>query len=86
MPHRFGKAKIEREGGRNYRHVQQQVGFSLEAAEVLAQEGLDVEVINLLSLRPLDRDAIIDSVKKTNRLITVEEGCHTVASVLRLVQ
>ena len=71
----LGKAKIEREGAdATIVTFSRQVGFSLEAAEVLAQEGLDVEVINLLSLRPLDRDAIIDSVKKTNRLITVDEG------------
>merc|ERR1719420_1047243 len=41
---------------------------------MLSAEGIDVEVINLRSIRPLDRDTIIESVKKTNRLITVEEG------------
>jgi len=46
----------------------------LEAAEILAKEGISVEVINLRTIRPLDRDAIIQSVKKTNRLVTVEEG------------
>ena len=47
---------------------------SLEAADILAQQGINCEVINLLSLRPLDRDAIINSVMKTNHLVTVE-GC-----------
>ena len=44
------------------------------AAEALAEEGISVEVVNLRSLRPLDRQAIIDTVKKTKRLVTVEEG------------
>tara|TARA_A100001015_G_C14930314_1_gene688193 strand:+ start:57 stop:1151 length:1095 start_codon:yes stop_codon:yes gene_type:complete len=71
----LGKAKIEREGtDATIVTFSRQVGFSLDAAEALSKEGLSVEVINLLSLRPLDRDAIINSVKKTNRLITVEEG------------
>jgi pyruvate dehydrogenase E1 component beta subunit len=50
------------------------VGFSLEAAAELAKEGIDVEVINLRSIRPLDRDAIVESAKKTGRVVTVEEG------------
>lgn len=50
------------------------VGKALEAAEVLAKEGIDVEVIDLRTLRPLDTETIIESVEKTNRLITVEEG------------
>jgi pyruvate/2-oxoglutarate/acetoin dehydrogenase E1 component len=50
------------------------VGLALEAAEILAAEGISVEVINLRSIRPLDRETIIRSVHKTNRLVTVEEG------------
>lgn len=50
------------------------VKYSLEAAETLEKEGISVEVINLRTIRPLDRQAIIDTVKKTNRLVTVEEG------------
>ncbi len=50
------------------------VGTCLEAAEVLAAKGISAEVINLLSLRPLDRDAIIKSVIKTHHLVTVENG------------
>lgn len=71
----FGKAKIEREGtDLTIVTMSRQVGFSLEAAEELAKEGYSVEVINLRSIRPLDRDTIIKSVVKTNRVITVEEG------------
>ena len=50
------------------------VSHSLEAAEILAAEGISAEVINLRSIRPLDRETIIRSVHKTNRLVTVEEG------------
>lgn len=47
---------------------------ALEAAEALAQDGIDVEVVDLRSIRPIDRQAIIDSVRKTSRLICVYEG------------
>lgn len=50
------------------------VGHSLDAAKILAAEGISAEVINLRSIRPLDRETIIRSVHKTNRLVTVEEG------------
>lgn len=50
------------------------VGMALEAAEVLASEGIDAEVIDLRTIRPLDKETIIRSVMKTNRLVTVEEG------------
>lgn len=50
------------------------VGLALEAAERLAQDGIDAEVIDLRSIRPLDTETIINSVKKTNRCVTVEEG------------
>ncbi|WRX16196.1 Transketolase-like [Theobroma cacao] len=48
--------------------------FVLQAAEILEKDGIDAEVINLRSIRPLDRSTINTSVRKTNRLITVEEG------------
>ncbi len=48
--------------------------MALQAAEALAAEGIEAEVINLRSLRPLDTATIIASVKKTNRIVTVEEG------------
>jgi pyruvate dehydrogenase E1 component beta subunit len=50
------------------------VGLSLEAAEQLAGEGIDAEVIDLRTLRPLDRQAVLTSLAKTNRMVVVEEG------------
>jgi pyruvate dehydrogenase E1 component beta subunit len=50
------------------------VGKALEAAETLAQEGISAEVIDLRTIRPLDTETIIESVKKTNRCVSVEEG------------
>ena len=50
------------------------VKYSLNAAEILAKEGIDCEVINLRTIKPLDRDTIVKSVMKTNRLVTVEDG------------
>ena len=72
----IGKAKIEREGTDvTITAFNKMVGFSLEAAEILKRDhGINCEVINLRSLRPLDRDTIISSVKKTNRIVNVEEG------------
>ncbi|WP_417793125.1 pyruvate dehydrogenase complex E1 component subunit beta [Terasakiella pusilla] len=71
----FGKAKIERSGTDvTLVGYSISVGWALEAAEKLAEEGISAEVINLRSLRPLDTHTIIESVKKTNRLVTVEEG------------
>jgi pyruvate dehydrogenase E1 component beta subunit len=71
----IGKAKIERAG----KHVtlvafSVMVGVALKAAEALAEQGIEAEVINLRSLRPLDTATVVESVKKTNRLVTVEEG------------
>jgi pyruvate dehydrogenase E1 component beta subunit len=71
----IGKAKIEREGA----HVtiaafSRMVGVALEAAEMLAADGIEAEVINLRSLRPLDVDTLVASVAKTNRIVSVEEG------------
>ena len=52
-----------------------QMKYSLEAAEKLqAEHGVSAEVINLRSIRPLDRETIINSVKKTNRIVSVEDG------------
>ena len=50
------------------------VGYCMQAAEQLREEGIDAEVINLRSLRPLDRNALASSVRKTNRMVVVEEG------------
>ena len=52
------------------------VQFALEAADKLAKEGIQAEVINLRSIRPLDVKTIADSVVKTSRLVTVEDGWH----------
>ena len=71
----IGKAKIERPG-KDVTIVAHSMGVAhgLDAAESLAKEGIEAEVINLRSIRPLDIDAIVESVKKTNRLVTVEGG------------
>ncbi len=69
------KAKIERPGTDvTITAFSICVGYALEAAERLAAEGIDAEVINLRSLRPLDTATIVGSVGKTNRLVSVEEG------------
>jgi len=74
----IGKARTMRSGG-DVTIVSYSigVGLSLEAAEVLAGEGVDAEVIDLRTIRPLDRQAVLDSLKKTNRMIVVEEGWPT---------
>ena len=71
----FGKARIWREG-KDVTIVSFGIGmtYALEAAEKLAEEGIDAEVIDLRTLRPMDTASIIKSVMKTNRLVTVEEG------------
>ncbi len=71
----IGKARIAREG----RHVtivsySRSMQYALNAAEVLAKEGIEAEVIDLRSLRPLDLETIFLSIRKTNRLVTVEES------------
>jgi pyruvate dehydrogenase E1 component beta subunit len=50
------------------------VGQALEAAEKLAEQGIDAEVIDLRTLRPLDMDTVLESVKKTNRIVTIEQA------------
>ena len=71
----IGKAKIERPG-KDVTIVafSIMVGKALQAAEELAKLGIDAEVINLRSLRPFDTETIVESVKKTNRLVSCEEG------------
>jgi len=71
----LGKAKIERVGTDvTIVAFSIMVGVALKAAEALAAEGISAEVINLRTLRPLDTETIIASVKKTSRLVSVEEG------------
>nr|QKY14960.1 pyruvate dehydrogenase E1 component subunit alpha - subunit beta (PDh-E1 BETA) [Polytomella parva] len=71
----IGKAKVMREG-KDVTIVafSKMVGYSLKAAEALEAEGISVEVINLRSIKPLDRETIVKSVRKTHRLVTLEEG------------
>jgi len=71
----IGKAKVLREGA----HVtitafSLMVDRALKAAEKLAEEGIEAEVIDLRTIRPLDTETIVESVKKTNRIVSVEEG------------
>ena len=71
----IGKAKIVRPGS-DVTIVGHSicVGKSLEAAKLLAEEGIDAEVIDLRTIRPMDTQTIVQSVQKTNRLVSVEEG------------
>src|SRR3981189_1649883 len=71
----IGKAKIERTGKDvTITAFSIMVGKALLAAEELAKQGIDAEVINLRSLRPFDTETIVNSVQKTNRLVSVDEG------------
>ena len=71
----IGKARIARAGTDvTIAAYSIMVGHALQAAEALAAEGIDAEVIDLRSLRPLDTETLVASIKKTNRLVTAEEG------------
>jgi pyruvate dehydrogenase E1 component beta subunit len=71
----IGKAKVRREGTDvTITAHSRMVGFALQAAEQLAGEGISCEVVDLRTLRPLDHETIVESVKKTNRLVSAEEG------------
>ncbi len=71
----IGKAKIVRAGSDvTIVAFSIMVGRALQAAEKLAEQGIEAEVIDLRTIRPLDTETIINSVKKTNRLVTCEEG------------
>jgi len=86
----IGRAKIERVG----HHVtitafSKMVKTALDAAEALATLGIEAEVINLRSIRPLDTETIVASVKKTNRIVSLEEGWPTAgigAEIAALIQ
>jgi len=84
----IGKARIVRPG-RDITLVSYSigVGIALEAAETLAGEGIDAEVLDLRTLRPLDVPAILDSLKRTNRMVVVEEGWPTcsIASEIAMI-
>ncbi len=84
----IGKARIVREGS-DVTIVSYSigVGFALEAAETLAGEGIEAEIIDLRTLRPLDKQAILDSLAKTNRLVIAEEGwpvCSIASEVIAI--
>jgi pyruvate dehydrogenase E1 component beta subunit len=74
----IGKARIMREG-KDVTIVSYSigVGLALEAAATLAEEGIDAEVIDLRTLRPLDKQAVLTSLAKTNRVVVAEEGWPT---------
>ena len=71
----FGKAKVWREGS-DVTIVSFGIGmtYAMEAADKLAQDGIEAEVVDLRTLRPMDTDTVVKSVMKTNRCVTVEEG------------
>jgi len=71
----IGKARVRREGKDvTITAHSRMVGIALKAAEALAAEGIEAEVIDLRTLRPLDHETILESVRKTNRLVSAEEG------------
>ena len=71
----IGKAKVRRLGSDvTLVAYSRMVGFALKAAEELEKEGIQAEVVDLRTIRPMDHATILESVKKTNRLVTVEEG------------
>ncbi|MBN8850190.1 MAG: pyruvate dehydrogenase complex E1 component subunit beta [Sphingomonas sp.] len=82
----IGKARIMREG-KDVTIVSYSigVGLALEAADRLAEEGIDAEVIDLRTLRPLDRQAVLKSLAKTNRLVVAEEGWATCSIASEIV-
>ena len=82
----IGKARIVREGSDvtivSYSIA---VGLALEAAEKLAEDGIDAEVIDLRTLRPLDKETVLESLKKTNRMVVAEEGWPTCSIASEIV-
>jgi pyruvate dehydrogenase E1 component beta subunit len=71
----IGKAKVRRAGADvTITAHSRMVGLALKAADELSKQGIEAEVIDLRTLRPLDTDTILESVRKTNRIVTVEEG------------
>ncbi len=71
----IGKAKVARTG-KDVTIVSWSIGmtYALKAADALAKEGIEVEVVDLRTIRPMDIETVVKSVKKTNRCVTVEEG------------
>ena len=77
----IGKARIHKTGG-DVTLVSFGIGmkYAIEASDALAELGIDAEVIDLRTIRPMDMATVVESVKKTNRCVTVEEG-FPVASI-----
>ena len=74
----FGKASVRREGTDvTVVALAKMVYEALEAAEELAKEGISLEVIDPRTLVPFDRETVINSVKKTGRLVVIDEACQT---------
>ncbi len=71
----IGKARVHKQG-RDATIVSFGIGmtYAVKAAAELAELGIDVEIVDLRTIRPMDLDTVVESVKKTNRLVTVEEG------------
>jgi len=86
----FGKAKVARVGDDlTIAATGGMVLEALQAAETLANEGISVEVIDIRSIVPLDKQTIVDSVKKTGRLVVADEGhlyCGVAAEITAMVQ
>jgi pyruvate dehydrogenase E1 component beta subunit len=73
----IGKAKVVRAGDQvTIIAFSRMVGLAVEAADQLAAEGISAEVIDLRTIRPLDIETVVNSIKKTNRVVSVEEGWH----------
>ena len=85
----FGEANIVREGGdATIVTYGQMVGRSLEAAELLKKDGVEVEVIDLRTLSPIDMDTVLESVEATGRLVCVDEAnprCSIAADIAATV-
>jgi pyruvate dehydrogenase E1 component beta subunit len=82
----IGKARVAREG-KDVTLVSYSigVGVALQAAETLAGEGIEAEVIDLRTLRPLDKQAVLASLAKTNRMVVVEEGWPTCSIAAEII-
>ncbi|MBW7945818.1 MAG: pyruvate dehydrogenase complex E1 component subunit beta [Sphingomonadaceae bacterium] len=85
----IGKARIAREGTDvTFVSYSIGVGVALEAAKTLAEEGIEAEVVDLRTLRPLDRATVLASLRKTNRMVVVEEGwpqCSIASEIMAII-
>jgi pyruvate dehydrogenase E1 component beta subunit len=71
----IGKSKVQREGeDATIVTYSKMLEVSMKAAEALSKDGIEVEIVDLRTLRPLDMDPVVESFKKTNRAVLVEEG------------